>query len=168
MKNLIVAAADSGQRLDKYIRRILPEAPSSFVYKMLRKKNITLNGKKAEGKEILKPDDAVCFFLSDETFAKFRGQEGSAPKAADPGEKARKKPAPYVAASALDLPVLFENEHTLIVYKPAGVLTQKAKESDDSVNDFVLRYLSERGRQEEKGEKQATPSPFKGSKPFTI
>ena len=92
MKNLIVAAADSGQRLDKYIRRILPEAPSSFVYKMLRKKNITLNGKKAEGKEILKPDDAVCFFLSDETFAKFRGQEGSAPKAADSADEARKNP----------------------------------------------------------------------------
>ena len=159
MKNLIVAAADSGQRLDKYIRRILPEAPSSFVYKMLRKKNITLNGKKAEGKEILKPDDAVCFFLSDETFAKFRGQEGSAPKAADPGEKARKKPAPYVAASALALPILFENEHTLIVYKPAGVLTQKAKETDDSVNDFVLRYLSERGGQEETDAAQALFKP---------
>ena len=159
MKNLIVAAADSGQRLDKYIRRILPEAPSSFVYKMLRKKNITLNGKKAEGKEILKPDDAVCFFLSDETFAKFRRQEGSAPKAADSADEARKKPTPYVAASALDLPVLFENEHTLIVYKPAGVLTQKAKETDDSVNDFVLRYLSERGRQEESDAAQALFKP---------
>ena len=40
------------QRLDKYLRRQLPAAPSSFIYKMLRKKNITLNGRKASGSEI--------------------------------------------------------------------------------------------------------------------
>lgn len=36
---------DEGQRLDKYLLKILPNASASFLYKMLRKKNITLNKK---------------------------------------------------------------------------------------------------------------------------
>ena len=46
MKELEVKAQESGQRFDKYLSRYLKEAPKSFLYKMLRKKNITLNGKK--------------------------------------------------------------------------------------------------------------------------
>ena len=38
----------------------------SFLYKMLRKKNITLNKKKADGKEVLAVGDEVQFFFSDE------------------------------------------------------------------------------------------------------
>lgn len=46
MKELEVKAQESGQRFDKYLSRYLKEAPKSFLYKMLRKKNITLNGKR--------------------------------------------------------------------------------------------------------------------------
>ena len=53
MRQLQIQAAEEGQRLDKYLSRYMPEAPKSFFYKMLRKKNITLNGKKAAGNEIL-------------------------------------------------------------------------------------------------------------------
>ena len=53
MKELEVKAQESGQRFDKYLSRYLKEAPKSFLYKMLRKKNITLNGKKASGNEKL-------------------------------------------------------------------------------------------------------------------
>ena len=51
MKKLIVGTNESGQRLDKYLGKTLSEAPKSFIYKMLRKKNITLNDKKADGCE---------------------------------------------------------------------------------------------------------------------
>lgn len=54
---------EAGQRLDKYLHRLLPEAGSSFLYKMLRKKNITLNGKKADGSEKITAGDMVTVFL---------------------------------------------------------------------------------------------------------
>ena len=73
MQSITIGNNQAGQRLDKFLRKYLPEAGSSFLYKMLRKKNITLNGKKAEGKEMLSVGDQVCFFFSDETFAKFTG-----------------------------------------------------------------------------------------------
>ena len=46
MKEIIITSREAGQRLDKYLGKYLREAPKSFIYKMLRKKNITLNGKK--------------------------------------------------------------------------------------------------------------------------
>ena len=71
MKELIIKENEAGQRFDKYLAKVLKEAPKSFFYKMLRKKNITLNGKKATGNEKLLEGDTVKFFLSDETFEKF-------------------------------------------------------------------------------------------------
>ena len=46
MKELIIKENEAGQRFDKYLAKVLKEAPKSFFYKMLRKKNITLNGKR--------------------------------------------------------------------------------------------------------------------------
>lgn len=46
-----------------------------FFYKMLRKKNITLNGRKATGNEKLEAGDTIKLFLSDETFDKFSEQK---------------------------------------------------------------------------------------------
>ena len=43
MKTFIIKENEAGQRFDKYLKKLLKEAPSSFVYKMLRKKNIVLN-----------------------------------------------------------------------------------------------------------------------------
>ena len=57
MKTFIIKENEAGQRFDKYLKKLLKEAPSSFVYKMLRKKNIVLNGKKADGSEKLNARD---------------------------------------------------------------------------------------------------------------
>ena len=40
MKEIRITSADASQRFDKYLKRILPEMGTSFMYKMLRKKNI--------------------------------------------------------------------------------------------------------------------------------
>ena len=53
MRQLQIQVAEEGQRLDKYLSRYMPEAPKSFFYKMLRKKNITCNKKKCDGSEKL-------------------------------------------------------------------------------------------------------------------
>ena len=54
MKTFTIGTNDANQRFDKYLKKLLPNASVSFLYKMLRKKNITLDGKKATGKETLK------------------------------------------------------------------------------------------------------------------
>ncbi len=80
MKQLIIKEMESGQRLDKFLGKYLKEAPKSFIYKMLRKKNITLNGKKADGSEKLKTEDVVKLFF-------FRGNAGKILRTGKTGRK---------------------------------------------------------------------------------
>ena len=54
MKEIVINENEAGQRLDKFLGKLLKEAPASFYYKMLRKKNIVLNGKKATGNALFK------------------------------------------------------------------------------------------------------------------
>lgn len=121
---------EEGQRLDRLLARNLKEAPKSFLYKMLRKKNITLNGKKADGSEKLKEGDEIQIFFSEETYEKFSGRK----------EEMR---IPYPTA---DLSILYEDTHVLIVDKPAGMLTQKAQAEDVSLNEYLLGYLKQSGK----------------------
>lgn len=126
MREITVKENEAGQRLDKLLGKILKEAPNSFVYKMLRKKNIVLNGKKAVGSEKTAVGDVIKFFLSDETFDKFSGRQSLE----IPQNLPQKK-----------LEVLYETDDILIFDKPAGMLSQKAKSDDISANEYVLQYL---------------------------
>jgi 23S rRNA pseudouridine955/2504/2580 synthase len=131
MKAFTINENEAGQRLDKYLRKLLPDAPGSFIYKMLRKKNIVLNDTKAAGSEQLKLGDKVMLYLSDETFDKFRASTENAVK--------ELKQVPVQR----ECPVVFENEDVLVLNKPAGMLSQKAKESDVSANEHMIAYLLE-------------------------
>lgn len=132
MKQVTIGPNEAGQRLDKFLHKYLPNAGTNFLYKMLRKKNITLNGKKADGKEILSANDIVCCFFSDETFYKFAHNE-SAPPAIVPYQKA------YDGLKGIG--IVYEDENIIILNKPAGVLSQKAKDSDMSLNEWLIGYL---------------------------
>ena len=77
MKQITVGKNEDGQRLDRVLIRLLPNAGKSFIFKMLRKKNIVLNGKKAEGSERLALGDEIKLFFSDETFEKMATGDGS-------------------------------------------------------------------------------------------
>lgn len=74
MRELKINELTQGSKLMNILRKSLPEAKDSFFYKMLRKKNITLNSKKATGSEIVSEGDVIKFFLSEETYDKFAGR----------------------------------------------------------------------------------------------
>ncbi len=126
MKQVSVSETDAGQRLDKYLHKILAQAPKGFLYKMLRKKNITLNGKKAGGSERLCPGDQIRLFLSQETIDKF-----SAPSLAGaPRPDLEKEPE-----------IIYENDQVLFLDKPCGMLSQKSSPEDYSLSEWVRDYL---------------------------
>ena len=79
MKEFSISSKEAGQRMDKYLFKILNQASKGFVYKMLRKKNIVLNDKKATGQEVLQTSDQIKIYLSDETFGKFASALAEAP-----------------------------------------------------------------------------------------
>lgn len=156
-----ITQKDDGQRFDKYLHRILPRAGSGFLYKMLRKKNITLNDKKADGSERIAEGDSVTIYFSDETLAKFMGRRpfGSPGHAGSTGgrlknadkdnERAGKSGEEYGAdyrtayKELRGVRILYENEHILLVDKPSGILSQKAEQADLSLNEWLVGYLLE-------------------------
>mgnify|MGYP000394050561 CR=1 FL=1 len=71
MQEIKITENQAGQRFDKFLFKYFKEATSGFIYKMLRKKNIKLNSKKAEGNEMLSDGDKVQLFLSEDTLEKF-------------------------------------------------------------------------------------------------
>lgn len=135
MRELMIGKNDSGQRLDKYLKKLLPNASSGFLYKMLRKKNITLNGKKAEGKESLKQGDILRVFFADETFEKFAKER----------EEVQEEYEALQALSMKGLQVIYEDETILALDKPCNMLSQKAAPQDLSANEYMLGYLIREG-----------------------
>ena len=146
MRDLTIGKNEAGQRMDKYLKKYFPEAGSGFLYKMLRKKNILLNEKKADGEEMLKPGDRIRLYLAEETIEKFRGEQMK------PAVSGRKTPD-------IKLEVIYEDDHVAIVNKPAGMLSQKAKPSDLSLVEYFQRYLLETGAISEQELETFHPAP---------
>lgn len=142
MKQINITKQEAGTSLVKVLNKYLKAAPDSFLYKMLRKKNITLNGKKATGKEKITEGDVIRIFLSDETYEKFSGEPQQLKREYDSfsfllmlaDEKTYEK-----------LPVIYEDEDILVANKPKNLLSQKAKDTDVSANELFLAYLISKG-----------------------
>ncbi len=131
MRRITVRQNDAGQRLDKFLSKYLDQAGKGFIYKMIRKKNITLNGKRCTGAEILQPGDYVNLYLSDETIAKFSTDEFVALKE-------------YLNWQT-DLNIIYEDENVIFIDKPPGMLTQRSKMDDISLNEYLIAYLIKKG-----------------------
>lgn len=127
MREILITHNEQGQRIDKFLMKYLSLAPKSFVYKMLRKKNIKLNDKRAEGSEILNKGDNIKLFLADETIEKFVENKN-------------------VAKCDRDFDIVYEDENIIICGKPAGLIVHPDREhKTNTLNDQLLYYLSEKG-----------------------
>lgn len=138
MQEIIISANEAGQRMDKLLAKYLNEAPKSFIYKMMRKKNIVLNGKKADGSEKLNLGDSVRLYLADETIEKFSKVK--------------------VQKTSAKLNIIYEDDNILLLNKPAGMLSQKAKPQDVSAVEHVITYLLESGQLKEEMLRSFHPS----------
>lgn len=129
-----ISSLEANQRFDKYLHKLLKEAGNGFIFKMLRKKNITLNGKKASGNEILKENDEVKLFMAEETIDKFSG--GAKEQGADISEYEK-----AYRQFQKEIWIVYEDEDVLLINKPAGILSQKAEKTDVSCNEWLIGYL---------------------------
>lgn len=138
MRELTITQKEAGQRLDRFLCKYMPGAGSGFLHKMLRKKNIKLNGGRADGGEHICDGDTIQIYFSEETLEKFCG----------PGEKEQREKA-FLTKEQRNLrkqvKLLWGNDDVLVFHKPAGMLTQKADKGDDSLNDYLLDYCREQG-----------------------
>ena len=123
MRIVYINQNESGQRLDKFLLKYMNLAGKSFIYKMLRKKNIVLNDKKCDGSERLNIGDEVKLYLSDETIEKFT----------------EVKQFTDIDTSCLD--IVYEDENIAVINKSEGILSQKAESGDISLVELFNAYM---------------------------
>lgn len=129
MREIRITEALAGQRLDKFLRRYLPNARSGLLYSSLRKKNIVLNDRKAQGGELLKAGDLVRIYFRDETLDQMM-------------EHARPRDAAPLDPSW----IVYEDAFVLAINKPAGILSQQRRAGEISLSEMLKAYLDQADR----------------------
>lgn len=121
MREVVINKNDAGQRLDKFLTKKYKKLPTSMMYKLIRKKKITVNRKRAKENQMLKENDLILIFAPDELFdsntEKHRGHIGK-------------------------VNVAYEDENILIADKESGLIVHSdTDEESDTLIDRITAYL---------------------------
>ena len=131
---------ESDQRLDRFLKKYLAEAPQGFVYKMIRKKNIKVNDGRAKPETTIFEGDTIQLYLSDETIEKFIAKKTE-------------------IRSNLIPNIIYEDDYIILINKPVGILSHGAsKEFEENIVDSMISYLIQKGDYVPRIEKTFTPS----------
>ena len=133
---------ESGQTLEKYVRKVLNTAPLSFIYKLFRKKDIKVNGHWEKEKYILNVDDEVSIYVTDSQLEEFN------------------KKNEYQPNDSIRDWIIYEDKNIILINKPRGVLVQKDDHSSDKALDqLVIEYLMYKGEYDPQKEQGFKPGP---------
>ncbi|MDE5583853.1 MAG: RluA family pseudouridine synthase [Ruminococcus sp.] len=140
MVTFIITPNDSGQRIDKFISKALPDIPKSMMYRLFRKKDIKINGKKCDISAKLQEGDTVTVYVKQELSAE-KKHDMNFLKAPDSIEK------------------IYEDENILIVYKPVGLDSHSnGTNTADTLINRIKHYLYNKGEYIPESEKSFSPA----------
>jgi 23S rRNA pseudouridine955/2504/2580 synthase len=111
-----VAEGDAGQRLDRYLRKLLPEVPLSALHRWLRQGFVRVDGKKAEPGLRLQPGTQLAF----------RGPAVAAAQTVQAGAEplAREVKRERKTWTGPEPRILYRDADVLAVDKPPGLAVQ--------------------------------------------
>ncbi len=128
---LTIERDDAGQRLDRFVRKLLPSATLGHVFKLIRKGRVRVNGSKGRPDARLVEGDEVELRMPDDALAAL-------------GTRRRGRRSAPAARSREALRVLFRDEHVLAVDKPPMLLVQPGDDaSEPSLDRMVLDLVGE-------------------------
>lgn len=127
MYKVIIDKNSNGQRADKFLKKLLPLAPSSFIYKLFRKKDVKVNGVRIKEDTFVYAGDEMELFLYEDKVKEFQEQIS-------------------IEHLPITFEVVYEDENILIVNKPTGlILHEDDKEKSNTLANQVLSYLYQKG-----------------------
>lgn len=123
MLELTVKANDSGQRLDKFMKKAFPLLPDSILYKAIRTKDIKINGKRTDAAYKLCEGDNLYIYIHDKFLT------------------VPKEDNAYLYAKS-EIDVVYEDENIILVNKPAGLVVHNDDNgSTDTLIARIQAYL---------------------------
>jgi len=136
--SFVINSNDSGQRLDKYISKVMPTLPFSLLYKAIRTKDVKVNKKRTTQDYRLKEGDVVELYLKDD-FSK-------------PQEYNFKDITP-------NLNIVYEDCNILLTNKPQGMSVHPdAVQTRNTLIDNIKAYLYQKGEYIPENEASFAPS----------
>ncbi|MBR0163763.1 MAG: RluA family pseudouridine synthase [Lachnospiraceae bacterium] len=155
MRELKIDEKTKDMRLDKVLRGYLKSAGEGFVQKMLRKKNIVVNGKKQSASYRVREGDVITLWLSDDTIRTMQGGDDAILEGL---ARCRHAYDTLRGEDDIKIGILHEDEDVLLLNKPVGVLSQRAFGADESVNEWAIGYLLHTGAVDEETLRICRPS----------
>lgn len=141
MIEIKINSQEANQRVDKYVRKYLNNAPLSFIYRLFRKKDVKISGHWVSIDYILKSDDVLKIYVTDQQLSELS------------------KPRELTNATILKS-VVYEDENILIANKIKGLLVHgDEKEKTNTLANQVINYLIFKGEYNPKETKGFVPSP---------
>lgn len=130
----IESPSDANQRIDKFLKKYLTEAPLGGIYKWLRTGKIKINRKKVDQTYRVEIGDVIDIYLHDDEIAWF--QKTVVPLAIESPIETKKTP--------FSLSILYEDEWLLVINKPPGMNVHPGdhKTKEVSLIELVQDYLS--------------------------
>jgi 23S rRNA pseudouridine955/2504/2580 synthase len=117
---------NAGIRLDKFLRKKLPNVPVSHLFKMIRTKKIRVNGKRAKPEQALALGEVLTIRGTEEALLGGPSLKERAPPPVDPGR----------------LVVLYEDDWLFAVDKPSGLAVHAGSGiTGGTLVDYVRAYL---------------------------
>ena len=107
-KIFIEHPSDTGQRIDRFLKKYFPNIALGAIYKMLRTGKIKINGKKKDQTYKIELGDEIQFWLSDEEILSLRETKTH--------EDTQITPLPE---KSVLIEVLFEDEFLIVINKPS-------------------------------------------------
>ena len=136
-----VNSSEAGQSLEKYVLKILPSAPLSFIYKLFRKKDVKVNGHHEDKNFRLSSGDEIAIYITDAQIEEF-----SKERAVQPNQIIKDW-------------IVYEDRNVLFINKPRGLLVQKSAPNDESLDQLVVAYLIDTKQYDPSAEKAFIPGP---------
>ena len=142
MQKYIVSNAESGQTLEKYVRKVLKVAPLSFIYKTFRKKDIKVNGHWEKEKYIVKENDEIAIYITETQLKEFETK------------------LELTANDQISPWIIYEDKNLLLINKPRGILVQQDdKGIEKALDQMVVEYLMSKGEYNPNKDKGFKPGP---------
>ena len=140
MIEIEITENEDNQRLDKFLRKYLPNAPLSYIFKLLRKKDVKINDKRANQEAIIKNGDNLKIYITDDDYAKFKSNKKT-----------------MVVRKQFN--IAYEDENILVVIKPKGLLVHGTQEEKkNTLVNQVITYLQSTGEYNPRTEKTFVPA----------
>jgi 23S rRNA pseudouridine955/2504/2580 synthase len=137
---------DNDTRLDRLLRKLLRDIPLSHIYRMIRRGQVRVNGRRAktgtrvqEGDQITVPkrEGAEATPASDAN----GHRQGTRGASADPTRPAPGNEPPQRVTRRRSLDIVFESDDILVVNKPCGALTHGPSSLEEDVREYLSATL---------------------------